>query len=124
MPQIFISHSSKQKEFVTNLIDHIGEDECVVDIYDFRPSEKIEDEIKRFIDNCQIFALFLSKEAWASDWVKFEINYVKGYVDVEKKIFRPFIIDEEMTVDDIDNFTWIKSYIINRIQKSKIKIKK
>ena len=120
MPRIFISHSSKQKEFVNNVVDYIGTDECIVDIYDFRPSEKIEDEIKRYIDNCQIFALFLSKEAWASDWVKFEINYVKSYVDVEKKIFRPFIIDEEMSVDDIDNITWIKSYIINRIQKSKI----
>lgn len=120
MPRIFISHSSKQKAFVEKVVDYIGKDECIVDLYDFRPSEKIEDEIKRYIDNCQIFALFLSKEAWASDWVKYEINYVKQYVDSEKKVFRPFIIDDEMTVDDIENITWIKSYIVNRIQKSKI----
>lgn len=117
MAKIFISHSSKQKQFVDKVVNEIGKDDCFVDIYDFRPSEKIKDEINRHIDSCDIFAVFLSHDAWTSDWVKYELGYVRDHIDQNKVIFRPFIIEDDFSISDITNMVWIKSYIINIIPK-------
>ncbi len=120
MAKIFISHSSKQKEFVEKVVNEIGQDNCFVDIYDFRPTEKISSEIEKHIDNCDIFAIFISRDSWASDWVIFELSYVRNYVEQNRIIFRPYIIDEGFSISEITNMVWIKSYIIEIISRPNI----
>jgi len=115
MAKVFISHSSKQKEFVEKIVYEIGRDNCFVDIYDFHSSEKIASEIDRFIDGCDIFAIFLSRDAWTSSWVRYELAHVRDYVDHNRIIFRPYIIDENFSISEITNMDWVKSYIIDII---------
>lgn len=70
MIKAFISHSSKQKDFATRLVNLIGRDLCLIDCYDFEPAYKSIDEIYRAIEKCTIFVLLISRDSLASDWVK------------------------------------------------------
>ncbi len=45
MIKAFISHSSKQKEFVNELVEILGRDLCIVDCYDFEAGRTTREEI-------------------------------------------------------------------------------
>ena len=101
MIKAFISHSSEQKEFVTNLVETLGRDYCIVDCYNFNSAFQTIDEIYRKIEQSTVFVLLLSKASLNSDWVENEIRYAKkrfepGYLDR----FWPFIIDENLSIEE------------------------
>lgn len=111
MKEIFISHSSKQKDFAQKLRDEVGHDWCIIDCADFEPAKKSSAEIKRWFDECKIFVLLLSKDALKSDWVKFEIDraYDRFYSPKRKSfIFHPIIIDADLKYDSSLIPGWIK----------------
>ncbi|MBQ0087742.1 MAG: hypothetical protein KBT27_00195 [Prevotellaceae bacterium] len=51
MVKAFISHSSKQKEYATDLVEQLGRDFCIIDCYNFEPAYKtIDGEDKQMLD--------------------------------------------------------------------------
>ena len=74
MIKVFISHSSKQKDFVKDLVGIIGRDHCIVDCYDFEPAYKTIDEICEKISQSTAFVLLISKDSLNSSWVTQEVT--------------------------------------------------
>lgn len=111
MKEIFISHSSANKDFANILRDEIGKDRCIIDCADFEPMKKSEDEIRRWFEECHIFVLLLSKEALSSPWVKKEIEMAEARFYSPKRknfIFLPLIIDSRITHKSIEIPEWIR----------------
>lgn len=111
MKEIFISHSSIQKEFALKLATELGPDRSIIDCADFEPAKKSAEEIKKWFDQCKIFVLMLSKEALSSKWVEFEIKlaYERFYSPKRANfIFFPIIVDENISYDSKEIPEWIK----------------
>lgn len=107
MIRAFISHSSKQKRFVKDLVESLGRNYFIVDCYDFEAGNKTIEEIYNKIDSSTVFILFLSNESINSDWVKDEIEYAKNKFRPDNyKYFWPFIIDSDLTIEDCPK--WIR----------------
>ena len=121
MNKIFISHSSRQKDLVEKLTQELGRDRCIVDAFDFEPASKLEDEIKRWIDEAKIFGLLISNDSLNSDWVRFEENYVKPKVENGDIVFLGFIIDSTIDISSDKRIAlWEKNYILDVIPSAKI----
>lgn len=113
--KMFISHSSRQKPYVEELVKLIGTNYLVVDKYTFESGEKLWEEIRSKINECNHFVYLISKEALVSDWVKQEISYVRERIDDDAIHFYPVIIDETIGIDQPDIPKWIKKeYLINK----------
>lgn len=112
--KIFISHSSAWKESVVKpLVELLGRDMAVVDLYNFESGEEIWAEIRKAITDCRYFLFLISKEALREGgWVEREINFVRDLVDEGKVLFWPVIIDNEVEWSDYRIKPWIqKEYI-------------
>lgn len=107
--KLFISHSSKQKPFVEELMNHVGHDYMVVDKYTFESGEELWKEIRNAINECDFFVYLISEESLDSTWVEQEINYVRERVDDKKITFCPFIIDSNVDINHPNMKTWIKN---------------
>ena len=97
MKEIFISHSSCQKDFAKKLREEIGNDRCIIDCADFDAAKKSGAEITRWFNESKIFVLLLSVEALLSKWVQYEIDLAKQRFYSPKRkntIFLPIIVDE------------------------------
>lgn len=120
MNRIFISHSSKQESFVKRMVEDIGQDRCIVDCYDFRAGEKLEEEIKRKINSSGVFCLLISETSLLSDWVTMETQYVREKVEANKIVFRAFIVDPSIIPTDSRISPWINKYLLHTIPSPKI----
>lgn len=114
MIKVFISHSSAQKPFVEKVSESIGLDFVHVDKFDFEAGREILKEIDKSIECSNIFVLFLSEEGLESDWIKHEITEVRDYIDEDKIVFLPFIIDESTQLSDTRIKPWIRKSITER----------
>lgn len=94
MVKAFISHSSAQKEFAKRLAEEVGRDFCYLDCYDFRAGNLSRDEIKDKIAGSSIFVLLISKEALASEWVKFEMELAQDKYKATPECIYPVIVDD------------------------------
>lgn len=98
----FISHRSTHKDFVRKIVETVKRDNCIVDEFDFYPATKTMDEIVRNLNHAPIFVLLISKDALDSDWVKFEMSKSRQLYEAGKiKAFMPFIIEDEVTLDEL-----------------------
>lgn len=122
MIKAFISHSSAQKAFATELVEAIGRNFCMIDCYDFESAYKSIDEIYRCIEESSIFVLLISRESLDSDWVQKEIRKAKTQMSQQQlSRFWPFIIDKSVNLDDIPG--WIvrgESYNLKYFESPKI----
>ena len=101
MIKAFISHSSEQKIFVKDLVETLGRDFCIVDCYNFNSAYQTLEEIYRKIDESTVFVLLLSKASLSSDWVEEEIRYAREKLEPRcLDRFWPFIIDEDLSIED------------------------
>lgn len=119
MAKVFLSHSSKQKEFIEIIAKKLGKSNIVYDAWTFENGNSTLDEIYSGIDNSGIFVFFISNEALNSDWVNKEINLAEEYLKNGKlKRFLPFLIDQSVDHSDIRIPQWIKEeYNIRYISK-------
>ena len=113
----FISHSSAQKEFVSEVVRELGRDFVQVDMCCFEAGGELNEEIASHIDASNIFVLMLSDMALKSKWVIQEAKLVrKRMLDGEDVIFLPFIIDKIVSHSDPrfdeKGLKWIKKYLI------------
>ena len=58
MNKIFLSHSSKDKDYVSYIANQFGRDHCVYDSYCFETGMKTIEEIYRELDHSSIFVIF------------------------------------------------------------------
>lgn len=111
MAKAFLSHSSKQKEsYVEIVAKQLGLNNCIYDSFSFEEGMKNMDEIKRGMNNSDIFVLFLSDSALDSEWVQREIfdSYDLLHKGNLKSIF-PIIIDEKINHNDPRIPEWMKN---------------
>lgn len=113
--KLFISHSSAQKKYVEELIEHIGRDFAIVDKYTFESGQELWNEIRSAIDECDYFIYLISEESLNSDWVQKEINYVRDKMDEDQITFCSFIIDNKIDINHPSIKKWIKNtYLTDR----------
>lgn len=117
MIKVFLSHSSKQKNTVLEVSKKLGLNFSVVDKYAFEDGSDLQDEINTAIHSSNIFALFLSKEAFESDWVRKELKEVRDLVDEKQIGFCAFIIgDASIDINGLrkdSDFRWVTNYILH-----------
>lgn len=102
----FISHRSTHKNFVRKIVDTVKRDNCIVDEFDFYPATKTMDEIVRNLSRAPIFVLLISKDALKSNWVQLELSNARQlYAMGQIKEFLPFVIEEDVKLDDLPS--WI-----------------
>lgn len=119
MVNVFFSHSSIQKQKVEAVVSKIGRDFSIVDKYAFESGEDLKDEIDSSIDKCKIFCLFVSKEIFSSDWVKYELARVRNLKDQNQIKFCAFCVDSSVNIVDLKkdlSLSWICGYLIDYIE--------
>lgn len=110
MPRIFLSHSSKNKDFVEKIANKFGKDIAVYDKYSFESGMKCFDEILRNLNAVDLFVIFISEAALESDWVKKELNISYDLLKKEKlKQIFPIIIDPNVSHNDPRIPDWMRS---------------
>lgn len=103
MDKIFLSHSSKDKSYVSYIAEHLGKDKCVYDAMCFEAGMKNLDEIFREMGKTSIFVIFISENSLESCWVKKELSIADERLNHDpKKILQifPIIIDPSISHDD------------------------
>lgn len=111
MKEIFISHSSVNKDFALQLRDDIGHDRTIIDCADFEPANKSASEITAWFNECKIFVLLLSPNALTSDWVEYEIQLAyERFYSPRRKGFRfiPMIVDSSINHKSASIPEWIR----------------
>lgn len=87
----FLSHSSANKDFVTEVTKHLGRQFCVFDKQSFQSGIEFKDSIEKGLKDSSLFVLFASPEALESIWVQFEISEA-FYGVVQKKLHRILVV--------------------------------
>lgn len=77
MAKAFLSHSSKDKDFVKKVADDLGSALAHYDERTFEPSGDSAEEILKALGNSDVFVLFFSQNSLASPWVKRELGYAQ-----------------------------------------------
>ncbi|MEJ8322600.1 TIR domain-containing protein [Kosakonia sacchari] len=101
----FLSHNFSDKNFVKSIYDNLSATHAVFDEKTFPSNSHLIDEIRNSMLDCDVFVLFLSKQALESKWVSGEIDLAKelAFVKSIKKIM-VFLIDDTKWSDLPDNF--------------------
>lgn len=98
----FLSHSSKDKEFVRAVAQELGRQYCIFDEQVFETGDDFKTSIEKGLDASSIFVLFASNNSLLSDWVNFEIDevwYKKLSRDLQKSL--TYIITDSVRIEDI-----------------------
>lgn len=87
----FLSHSSKNKDFVEIVAKELGRQFCVFDKFSFQSGIEFKQSIEKGLDETNIFVLFASPDSMSSIWVQFEITEA-FYLLLQKRITRVLIL--------------------------------
>lgn len=101
--RVFLSHSSKDKEYyVSKVANIIGKDRVVYDELTFEEGLKSIDEINRTLNVSDLFVVFLSENSINSKWVQYELFKANKLLNGENKLKQiyPIIIDKRIKHDD------------------------
>lgn len=71
----FLSHSSKDKSLIDEIANRLGAANSVYDRESFEEHKRSAEEIMRGLSLSDLFVLFLSQNALASNWVQTEVAY-------------------------------------------------
>lgn len=74
MSKVFLSHSSFDKDFVEKVYSDLGAARCVYDAKNFQKNCDLPTQIRDGLEDCDIYALFLSASAIQSKWVSAELD--------------------------------------------------
>lgn len=117
MRKIFLSHSSKDKEYVEVVARKIGIDKCTYDKFTFEEGMMTFDEILKGLNETDIFVFFISDASLESKWVREEIGKAKELKDKGDVIrIYPIIIDDKIKYSDSRIPSWMtRNYNIRYI---------
>jgi hypothetical protein len=73
---VFLSHSSKDKEVVRTLAERLRADRVKVwlDEWEIKPGDNIPAKIEDGLEHSRVVILFMSANAFGSDWTPLESN--------------------------------------------------
>jgi tetratricopeptide (TPR) repeat protein len=102
MIKAFLSHSSKDKEFVEAVARHLGRARVNYDSFTFTSGQDFRDAIAQNLDLSSLFVFFVSRESLASVWCRFELNQaelskLKGGIRGQLAL----IIDEQVSYSEL-----------------------
>lgn len=126
MIKCFLSHSSKDKDYVREVAAGLRRETRIFDEQTFEKGMSPAEEIIKGLDDTSLFVLFLSDAALESEWVKQEIKLAKTKVDAGdiQRIY-PIIIDNKIDYTDTRIPQWMKDdFNIQPIKKTKVAIRK
>lgn len=123
MPNIFLSHSSVDKEryvrrVAEKLEQKLDQHSIHYDEYTFESGMQSMEEIKKGLERTDLFVVFLSRSALNSKWVQKELLISRDLLGKEmiKRIF-PVVIEEELEWKDPLIPEWLKDYTLKYISK-------
>ncbi len=123
MPNIFLSHSSVDKERYVRLVAEklekkLDQHSIHYDEYTFESGMKSMEEIKKGLNSTDLFVVFLSRKALTSRWVKKELLISKELLGKEmiKRIY-PIVIEEDLDWKDPIIPEWLTDYTLKYISK-------
>lgn len=94
----FLSHSSSDKELVSQVARHLGNARCVYDEISFEPGRKTLTEIFKGLGETDLFVFFISRVSLDSDWVQAELLRANELLEEDQiKRILPIIIDKNIT---------------------------
>ena len=115
----FLSHSSRDKQFVRAVALELGRQFCLFDEQTFETGEEFKSSIERYLDESSTFVLFASEHARASIWVDFEIGeawYRRLHKTLNKSLV--YLIDASLDVESLPN--WLRRALIRRENSPKV----
>lgn len=74
MSKVFLSHSSFDKDFVEKVYADLGAGRCAYDTRTFHKNCDLPAQIRDGLEDCDIYALFLSATSIQSKWVNAELD--------------------------------------------------
>lgn len=120
MANVFLSHSSKDKEryvkFVAEKLEkELDEHSVHYDEHTFETGMKSLEEIKKGLGKTDLFVVFLSRIALDSKWVQEELLAAKDS-SIIKRIY-PIVIEDNLDWSDKEIPEWLKEYNLKYISK-------
>ncbi|WHE86434.1 toll/interleukin-1 receptor domain-containing protein [Lachnoanaerobaculum gingivalis] len=120
MANIFLSHSSKDKERYVRLVAEklereFDEHSIHYDEHTFEAGMKSLEEIEKCLNKTDLFVIFLSRASLNSDWVQKEL-FVGRESNIIKRIY-PIVIEEDLGWNDKEIPEWLKEYNLKYISK-------
>jgi len=116
----FLSHSSKDKDFVERIAESLTTNNCVYDKFSFEEAAITAEEIVRTLEESTIFVFFISENSLKSKWVQDELKKAHELMELGS-MYRilPIIISSTITYDDALIPQWLKdNYNIQPIRKT------
>ena len=107
----FLSHSSKDKEFVAAVARELGRPYSFYDAQSFANGEEFKSAIERGLDESDLFVLFGSQVALKSLWVEFEVEEA-WYRRLGSKLSKSMVYMIESSVSLQDIPSWLKRALI------------
>lgn len=120
MANIFLSHSSKDKERYVRLVAEklereFDEHSIHYDEHTFEAGMKSLEEIEKCLNKTDLFVIFLSRASLNSEWVQKEL-FVGRESNIIKRIY-PIVIEEDLDWNDKEIPEWLKEYNLKYISK-------
>ncbi len=109
----FLSHSSKDKEFVRVVAQELGRQHCIFDEQAFETGNEFKQSIQNGLDSSSIFVLFASNNSLLSDWVKVEVEeawYRKLEGNLQKSLV--YIITDSVDIEQLP--LWLRRAKVQR----------
>ena len=96
-PSVFLSHSSNDKDFVRKLTGRLRESKVNVwlDENELNIGDSLTGEVGSAVYECEFFAVVLSKNSMASNWVQTELqNALQREIDEKRVVVLPILLEE------------------------------
>ncbi len=111
MSKVFLSHSSLDKDFVEKVYSELGAAKCVYDAKTFAKNSDITKQIQEGLEDCDIYAIFLSAASIKSNWVSAELD-LANELRAKWKIKKFFVFQlDETRWDTLP--PWMGRYLVS-----------
>lgn len=119
MDKAFLSHSSKDKEFVRAVANNLGRQFCIFDEQVFDTGDEFKKSIEVNLAESSVFVLFATRDSIDRMWVKFEINEA-WYLTLQKKISKSLVFILDSSLAPIDLPPWLNRAKIVKVNSPSI----
>lgn len=116
----FLSHSSRDKEFVHAVANELGRQFATLDEQAFRNGEELKQSIAKHLEDASVFVLFASANSLDSMWVEFEAEEA-WFQKLQSKLPKSLVYIIDNTVDFENIPEWLrKAKILSGVTSKKV----